>query len=80
MEKKISKKDIKNVVETALSQALTKLEIAEPSKKTKKFADSLSRKFAVQLKHDVKKKLKKDRKAESRSKKKIAKEVSAMSR
>jgi RNase P subunit RPR2 len=72
---KISKKDIKNVVDAVLTQALTKLEIAEPSKKTKKLVDSVSRKFAVQLKRDVKRKFKKERKAESRSKKKIAKEV-----
>ncbi|MEO5977087.1 MAG: hypothetical protein ABIS36_04700 [Chryseolinea sp.] len=72
---KMSKKDIKTVVDSVLSQALNKLQIGEPSKKTRKLVDSVSRKFVVQLKHDVKRKFKKERKAENRSKKKIAKEV-----
>lgn len=66
---RISKKDIKTIVTTAIHQALNQLEIIKPSKKTSKLVDSASRKLTLQLKQDVQKKFKKARKAESRIKK-----------
>lgn len=66
---KISKKEIKTIVTTALQQALNQLEIATPSRKTSKLVDAASRKLTIQLKRDVKKKVKKARKATSRVKK-----------
>ena len=66
---KISKKDIRTVVVTAMQQALNQLQIVKPSKKTSKLLDTASRKLALRLKQDVLKKFKQARKAESRLKK-----------
>ena len=66
--KKISKKEILSAVEEVIQQALTKFEIADPSKKTKKLVENVSRKVSGRIKTEVKRKFKKDRKAAERSK------------
>jgi len=74
--KNISKKVITAAVDEALQQVLIKLEILDPSKKTKKMADNLSRKFSTQIRSEVKKGLTKVKKtAASKSKGKKAKKV-----
>ncbi len=61
--KKIVKKEITHTVEEAMGKALEKLNISEPSKKTKKLLGKVSKKFSSQLKEEVKKLNKKVSKA-----------------
>lgn len=56
MTKKISKKEIQDVLQDAITQALNKLEIAAPSKKTKKLLDRISKKVSVRVKREIKRK------------------------
>jgi tRNA U34 5-carboxymethylaminomethyl modifying GTPase MnmE/TrmE len=57
--KKVSKSDIKQAVETAITSVLDKLEISKTSKKTQKSIDKISR----QIKGDWKKQARKNQKA-----------------
>ena len=63
--KKISRKEIAHTVEEAMGNALEKLKISKPSKKTKKLLGKVSKKFSGRLKVEVKKQ---DRKAEKAAK------------
>lgn len=56
MTKKISKKEIQDVLHEAISTALNKLEISAPSKKTKKLLDRISKKVSVRVKREIKRK------------------------
>jgi hypothetical protein len=56
MTKKISKKEIQDVLHEAISTALNKLEISAPSKKTKKLLDRISKKVTVRVKREIKRK------------------------
>lgn len=56
MTKKISKKEIQDVLHEAISTALNKLEISAPSKKTKKLLDRISKKMSVSVKREMKRK------------------------
>lgn len=56
--KKISKTEIKQAVESAVSQVLEKLEIAKPSRKTRKTISKISRQIKVDWKKQAKKSLK----------------------
>jgi hypothetical protein len=58
MNAKISKKQIITTVETAVNQALSNLEIASPSKKTKKVINKVSKKLSVEFKRELKKQFK----------------------
>ena len=62
--KKISKSEIKQAVETAITGVLEKLEVLKPSKKTKKAISKISKK----IKDDWKSQARKNQKAGSRSK------------
>jgi hypothetical protein len=63
MTKKISKKDIRQTVEGAVSQALTALEITVPSKRTKKAIEKATKKLSSEVKRELKKKNKAETKA-----------------
>lgn len=52
-----------------IQQALIKFEIADPTKKTKKLVEDVSRKVSGRIRTEVKRKFKKDRKAAAGSKK-----------
>lgn len=56
MTKKISKKEIQDVLHEAISTALNKLEISAPSKKTKKLLDRISKKVSDRVKREIKRK------------------------
>jgi RNase P subunit RPR2 len=56
MTKKISKKEIQDVLHDAINTALTKLEISAPSKKTMKLLDRISKKISVRVKREIKRK------------------------
>lgn len=56
--KKISKTEIKQAVENAMTQVLEKLEIPKPSRKTKKTISKISRQIKVDWKKQAKKSLK----------------------
>ena len=56
MTKKISKKEIQDVLQEAITTALNKLEISAPSKKTKKLLDRISKKVSVRVKREIKRK------------------------
>ena len=71
--KKISKTEIKQVVENALTQVLEQLDIPKPSRKTKKTISKISR----QIKLDWKKQAKKAQKSNKRNGKGHAKAESA---
>jgi len=58
MTKKISKKDIRQTVEGAVSQALSALEITVPSKRTRKAIEKATRKLSSEVKRELKKKSK----------------------
>jgi hypothetical protein len=58
MTPKISKKEIRTTVVTAVNQALSNLDLLVPSKKTKKVINKVSRKLSAELKRDLKKQLK----------------------
>jgi len=75
MTKKISKKDIRQTVEGAVSQALTALEITVPSKRTKKAIEKATKKLSSEVKRELKKKDKAKTKAPVASDKKNGKRV-----
>jgi hypothetical protein len=56
MTKKISKKDIRQTVEGAVSQALTAFEITVPSARTKKAIEKATKKLSSEVKRELKKK------------------------
>jgi len=62
--KKVSKSEIKQAVETAITSVLEKLDVSKPSRKTKKAISKISKK----IKGDWKKQARKNQKAGSRSK------------
>lgn len=62
--KKVSKSEIKQAVETAITSVLEKLEVKKPSKKTKKTISKISK----QIKGDWKKQARKSQKAGIRAK------------
>jgi hypothetical protein len=70
MTKKISKKDIRQTVEGAVSQALTALQITVPSKRTKKAIEKATKKLSSEVKRELKKKDKAQLKAPVASEKK----------
>ena len=72
--KKIKKKEIVHTVEKAIGTALEKLDITDPSKKTEKLLEKVSKEFSGQLKKEVKKK----NKQIAKSAKKIKKEKPAI--
>lgn len=57
--KKISKREIRATVNESLLKVVTNLEIPDPSKKTKKLIEKVSRKFSDELKGELKKHFKK---------------------
>lgn len=57
--KKISKREIRATVNESLLKVVSNLEIPEPSKKTKKLIEKVSRKFSMELKGELKKHFKK---------------------
>jgi hypothetical protein len=59
---KISKTEIRQKVEDAMTLALAQLELAPSSKKTKKLVAKASKKISGQLRHDIKKQAKKSTK------------------
>jgi hypothetical protein len=65
--KKISKKEIKNTVEGAMTQALSEFEISAPSKKTKKAITKATKKVSDEVKRELKKQKKKALKATKKS-------------
>jgi hypothetical protein len=75
--KKISKKEIRDKVTVAMTQALTSFEIAEPSKKTRRTIDKVSKKLSTDIKRDLKKKQEKISKASASKKKKNKKSRTA---
>jgi hypothetical protein len=58
MKTKISKKLIRTRVEAAMKEVLTSFELSQPSKKTKKVVDRISKKLSSELKRDLKKQFK----------------------
>jgi hypothetical protein len=60
---KISKKDIRATVNETLFNVVSNYQIADPSKKTKKLIEKVSKKFSGELKHELKKHFKKMEKA-----------------
>lgn len=67
--KNIKKKEIVYTVEKAMGTALEKLEITDPSKKTEKLLEKVSKEFSGQLKKEIKTKNKKVAKAAKKAKK-----------
>lgn len=61
--KKISRKEIRATVNQSLLNVVTDLEISDPSKKTKKLINKVSKKFSTELKGELKKHFKKMSKA-----------------
>jgi hypothetical protein len=61
--KKIQKKEIRNAIEIAMNQALSTLEISDPSKKTRKVIDKVSKKITNEVKRELKKQTKRATKA-----------------
>lgn len=57
--KKISKREIRATVNESLLKVVSNLEIVDPSKKTKKLIEKVSRKFSDELKGELKKHFKK---------------------
>lgn len=68
MKAKISKKEIRNTVEHAMGEAMEKLEIKTPSRKTKKAIGKVSQKIRKDLKKQARKTSKKAKKETSKSK------------
>jgi len=56
--KKVTKSEIKQAVEEAITSVLQKLEIVKPSKKTRKSIGKISKRIKGDLKKTAKKKLK----------------------
>jgi predicted RNA-binding protein Jag len=69
---KISKKVIRNTVDEAIQQALVKLDVSSPSRKTQKLVKSASKKFSEYIKAELKsakKKVTKNKETGKKSKK-----------
>jgi hypothetical protein len=75
--KKLSKKEIRATVNQSLMNVVSSLEISDPSKKTKKLIDKVSKKFSAELKGELKKHFKKMEKATKPVNGKVAKVLSA---
>lgn len=60
---KVSKKEISAKLIEAMNQALVQLDIAPPSKKTKKLVVKATKKISQRLKQQIKKRIKKEEKA-----------------
>lgn len=71
--KKVTGKELRQSTENTINGLLTQLEIAEPSKKTRKVVEKVSRRLSKELKHEIKKQLKKNEKATSKKTKEGAK-------
>jgi hypothetical protein len=66
--KKISGKELRQNTENTINGLLTQLEIAAPSKRTRKIVEKVSRRLSKGLKQEMKKQLKKNQKATKKSK------------
>jgi hypothetical protein len=60
--KKVSKKEIRNNVETVMHQTLFTLQVA-PTKKIKKMIEDAAKKFTAEIKRELKRQTKKETKA-----------------
>ena len=60
--KKISGKELRQNTENTINGLLTQLEIAAPSKRTRKVVEKVSRRLSKELKQEMKKQMKKKRK------------------
>jgi hypothetical protein len=66
--KNITSKELRQNTENTINGLLTQLEIAAPSKRTRKIVEKVSRRLSKGLKHEIKKQLKKNQKATSKKK------------
>ncbi|HMJ71549.1 MAG TPA: hypothetical protein VK508_21790 [Cyclobacteriaceae bacterium] len=66
--KKISGKELRQNTENTINGLLSQLEIAAPSKRTRKIVEKVSRRLSKGLKQEMKKQLKKNQKATKKSK------------
>lgn len=66
--KKLSAKELRQNTENTINGLLTQLEIAAPSKRTRKIVEKVSRRLSKGLKQEIKKQLKKNLKATKKSK------------
>lgn len=59
---KVSKKEVKKIVQAAMNNALAQIEVLKPSRKTKKLLKKVSRKLSSEVRNNLKKKSKSHRK------------------
>ncbi len=69
--KNISGKELRQNAENTINGLISKLEIGEPSKRTRKIVEKVSRRLSKELKHEIKKQLKKNEKATARKSKAV---------
>lgn len=62
MKTRISKKEIRSRIESAMKDALTTFAVANPSKKTQKVIEKVTKKVSVAVNRDLKKQLRKESK------------------
>ncbi len=61
--KKVSGKELRQNTEKTINELISSLEIAAPSKRTKKVVEKVSRRLSKELKAELKKQLKKNEKS-----------------
>ena len=66
--KKLSGKELRQNTEKTINGLLSQLEIATPSKRTRKVVEKVSRRLSKELKQEMKKQLKKNQRATKKTK------------